>query len=297
MNVKKIQKEVINLRNIEGDLEGAIDLLESNIDTVDRKDKSALFMALAVLYSDVGRNKESIETSELALKLAKKTGNDWVEANVSRRLGWVIWSTRESKDKAMRLVKDSLRITEKHSDKPKFQRVAASAWAAVGNIEFDAENYKGALSAYKKGLRLAKKTAYVEREATLLGDIGYVYLSINDFSRAEKALKQAERLGRKQYRHELPTALLRLGYVYFHESNSKKSLNTAKKYFKESLMVALQDGWRREQADARFALAKIAVEKRDKDEAVNLCREAIKIYQEIGMFKKKEEVNTFLKSN
>jgi tetratricopeptide (TPR) repeat protein len=295
MNIEQLKKEVARLRNVEGDLEGAISLLEDNSNLIDEKSKPAFLMAQATLYSDVGRNDRAVETSELALKLARKAKDDWVEANVSRRLGWVIWSTKQDKEKAIKLIKRALQITDKHKDDKKFQKVAASAWAAIGNVECDLGNNSKALAVFEKSLKLARETGYVEREATVLGDIGHIFLSTKEFDKAEEVLVQAEKIGREKYRHELPAALLRLGHVYYYKDSPKRNPKIAEKYFLESLSIAIKDGWKRDQADAKFALAEVMRDRGNKSKAKDLCRESINVYQEIGMPKKVKDVNRFLK--
>lgn len=283
VSVKFLEKEVKRLRNIEGKLHEAVRLLENSLLEVKKEEKPAALNALANLYLDVGKTEKSIETFKTVIRLAKETRDELTEANALRKLGYIIWKTKQDKKKAISLAKESLVITNRHSEDEEFQKVAASAWAAIGNAEFDSGQIKKSLKAYEKGLELAHKSNYIERVSTILGDIGYVHIARGHFGKAEMTLLEAEKIGREKYRHELPAALLRLGYVYFDSRNPKRDLAKAKDYFEESLAVAKKEGWRREQADAYFALGKVHQEEGDKRKARNHFNKAISIYKEIKM--------------
>lgn len=275
INIQKLEKEVKHLMQVEGKIAEAISLIEKSLPGISKKDKPKTMTALAHCYFYVGKTQKAINLYNEAYKLAQSTKNKLVESDILRKLAYVLWKTKRNKNISLNLAKASLKITNKYLQKKEFKKVSASAWAAVGNIEEDSGQINKALGAYKKGLSLARSTDFIERESTILGDLGSVSIKKGRFKEAEAYLLEAENIGREKCRHELPAALLRLGYLYSDKRNSEKNLNKAKEYFKKSLKVALTEGWRREQADACFALGKL----KNDDE---LLKKAKRIYDKIG---------------
>ncbi len=292
MKAAEVIKKADHLRNVEGRLKEAIELLENFLLEVSREEEPAVLNRLANLYLDIGETDKSIKIFKKAIKFARKMENSWIEADALRKLAYVIWKTEKNVKKATRLAEAALKITKEQLEEKEFQKVGASVWATVGNVKFGSGAIEEAFKAYKKGLKLAEESGYKERAVTILGDLGSVYLSQGKFNLAERSFLKAAGAARMYYRHALPAVLLRLGYVFLSSKSPKRNLSRARSYFKKSLQIAKKEGWKREQADAYLALSKLTLEEGDLKKARDSLNKAISIYQFIKMPKlaKKAEV-------
>lgn len=263
---KELEEKVKYLRSVKGDLKGALKLLDDELPQHSDEEKTSILYARGILYSDIGDYKKSKSDLRKAVLLAKKYNNFFIESNASRRLGYVIWISEKNEEKALDLAKKALNICSKLKGKV-FREVEASTHALIGNVNFDQNRYGQAEVAYSKGLRIARRIGYIERESTILGDLGNLALSQRQYSKALFYLKKAKIIAEKRYRHELPAALLRIGYIYFDGDNKGRNINVAKKYFNNCLKVSLKDGWKKDEADAYLALSKVEVELGNKNKA------------------------------
>lgn len=296
---KETAKEIIlkaeKLRNVKGDLKGAIEVLEKVLPSVKGEEKVVVLVRLANLHLDIGETQRSIQTYEQAIALARQIGDELHEADALRKLGYILWKTEVNAKKSIGLAKEALSITRKHPRKKEYQAVEASVWATIGNVLAGLKSEK-ALDVYRKGLRAARRAGNKEREVTILADIGNVYLWRGKFEVAEKYFREALRKAECFYRHAFPSTLLRLGLLFANPKNPAQDLKKAEEFCQRSLRVAEEEGWKREQADAFEALGRLYLIQKKEAEALEVFRKALEIYQVLGYLKQIKSVQAQIDS-
>ena len=280
LTAKELEEKVKYLRSVKGDLKGALKLLEGELLQHDENEKAPILYALGILYSDVGDYMRSKSNLRKAVLLAEKYNDIFIRSNALRRLGYVIWISEKNDTKALDFAEEALNIVRKYKGN-KYREVEASSYALIGNVNFDLGRYDQAGKVYKKGLIVTRRIGYIERESTILGDLGNLFLRQKQYSKALTYLEQAKAIAEKKYRHELPAALLRIGYVYFDRDNKDRNINVAKKYFNNCLKVSLKDGWKKDEAEAYLALSKVEVELGNGNKAVLLKSKADRIFAKL----------------
>lgn len=278
------------LRNVKGDLEGAIRILKEALLSVKGENKVVVLNRLANLYLDIGETQRSIRTYEQAIAIAREIGDELNEADALRKLGYILWKTEVNAEKSINLAKQALSITKKHPDEKDYQAVGASAWATIGNVLVGSGKLDEGLEAYQKGLRAARSAGYREREVTILGDIGNVYLWQGKFKETEEYFQDALGKAERFYRHAFPSTLLRLGSLFANPENPAQDLKKAEGFYRRSLEVAEKEGWQREQGDALEALGKLYITQKKKVEALDVFKKALEIYRRIGYVRQVERV-------
>lgn len=283
--VKDTVSRVEYLRNVEGDLKGAIEILEEVLPSTGGTDKVVVLNKLANLYLDIGETQQSIQTYERSITMAREIADELGEADALRKLGYILWKTEVDAEKSISLAKQALTITQEHPDEKEYQAVEASAWATMGNVLAGSGKLEEGLEAYQQGLRTARRADYKEREVTILGDIGNVCLWQGKFEKAEKYFQDALEKAERFYRHAFPSTLLRLGSLFANPENPAQDLKKAERFYQRSLKVAVAEGWRREQADAFDALGRLCAIQKKKTDALDAFRKALEIYQEVKYLK------------
>lgn len=278
----EILKQVANLRSVKGDLAGAIKLLEVELPKFQESEKALGYRALGTLYSDVGRNKDSKNALIKAISLSQTYKNILIEADASRRLGYVVWTTEGDEAAALLLVQQAEEVIKSESGL-QFIKVKASIQALIGNIHFDQGRYQQAESAYLAGLKLARSCGYIERESTILGDLGNLALAQKQYQLALDFLNHAREIAENKYRHELPAALLRIGKVYFDRDNPDRDLSKSEEYFRQTLEIASHEGWKKDEAESYLAMARLKAEQGNKKDAAEFNQKALEIYFQIGI--------------
>ena len=76
---------------------------------------------------------------------------------------------------------------------------------------------------------------------------------------------------------------MRLGNVYISDAYTEKDLSKAEKYFQEMKKVAVNENWKREQAEALVCMSKVFLKRNKKEKAINHLKRAAKIYEEINL--------------
>ncbi|MBM4402715.1 MAG: tetratricopeptide repeat protein [Candidatus Cloacimonetes bacterium] len=288
--ITDIISEAEHLRNVEGNLEGAIEILDRALPSAEEADKVVVLNKLASLYLDIGQTRKSIQTYERAITMAREVGNELSEADALRKLGYILWKTEVNAGKSIALAEQALSITNEHPNVKEYQAVEASAWATIGNVLAGSGRLDEGLKAYQQGLNAARGAGYKEREVTILGDIGNVCLWRGEFGEAEKYFQNALEGAERFYRHAFPSTLLRLGMLFANPENPTQDLKKAEGFCRQSFNVAKEEGWRREQADALDALGRLHIAQRKKAEALNVLKKALQIYQEVEHLKQAESV-------
>jgi len=279
---KSILEKVKYLRSVKGDLAGAIKLLENELPGLNDKEKAGGWYALGILYSDIGQNDKSKRSLNQAIADARKIADKLTLADALRRLGYVIWTTEGDESTALDLVRQAQEaiIDQKGIQ---FDKVRAGIWALTGNIHFDQGRFVEAKKFYQTGLKLAKKSKFIEREATILGDLGNLSLAEKQYPSALKYLDKAVKIAKKHNRHELPAALLRIGKVFFDSGNAARNLRKAEIYFKQTLEITLREGWKKDEAESYLALAGLKQEQGKKEPAADYNKKAREVYTQIGV--------------
>lgn len=288
--VEGVLRKAEYLRNVEGDLKGAIEILEKVLPSTKEADKVAVLNKLANLYLDIGETQRSIQTYERAINMARELGDELNEADALRKLGYIFWKTEVNAEKSINLAEQALSITHKHPNEKEYQAVGASAWATIGNVLAGSGKLEKGLEAYQQGLNAARSAGYKEREVTILGDIGNVYLWQGRFEKAEKYFRDALRQAESYYRHAYPSTLVRIGSLFANPDNPAQDLKKAEGFYRQSLKVTEEEGWRREQADAFDALGRLYIAQGKSIEALDVFRKALQIYQEVEYLKQVESV-------
>lgn len=280
-NAEKILKKVAELRNVRGDLNSGIRLLEKELKQVKEEEKPQLLLALAHLYIDTGKTEKAEKVFRKAIFLAGKRGDFLNKADSQRKFAYLLWHKNANKRQALALCQAAQKTLQKIPKTKDSMRISANIYATFGNIYGDSRDLEKALLWYKKAKIASQKSGFKEREVTIFGDLGNVYSWLGDFKKAEAFLRKAVKRARVYYRHAYPSSLLRLGRLFLNKQNPRRDLKRAKDFTKKSLEVAVKEGWRREQADAYEHLAKIYLEIDDKNKAIKMLNKALKIYQEL----------------
>lgn len=274
-------KRIAYLRNIRGLPRQAAKLLRRYLSLAPARARSAkLYLLLANLYVDVGETKKAFAAFRTAARKARVSSDELLLADILRKWGYLYLHTEEEprKKKAARKIQEAVdiivRLLKRGETKEKLQ-VAANCYASLGNYYWilylfsgDEVHLQAAKRAYWVALQFAYKSEAKERAITILGDLGNVAIREKDWEGAEELLLSARDGAEKYYKHALPAALLRLGYLFLNPENPSRDLKKAERFFGDSLGVARKSGWKREQADALKALGKI--------------KEAEEIYRSIG---------------
>lgn len=277
MNIKTAIKKSQRLRNENQDLLGARRVLEDAFRRAKTPSKKLLvYPFLAGIHLDLGNVKTSDRLFREGIVLARKQKDDMILADLLRKYGYIMNKFhKNSYEKALRSVNESISILENQTFRRGVfflndaQKILASAYAAKGNILGDNGKWKEALRWYRRGLRLAEQY-FPERTVTIRGDIANVYIwHMKKYSAAWRILERMLIDAARFYRHALPAAFQRFGYLYFH----KKRYDAAEAYFKLAELAARgipgKGVWKRELADALKWQKKSSKSKEEKSRKQN----------------------------
>ena len=204
-----------------------------------------------------GKMAEALAWYKRGVVLARKTSNTAALVDFLRLISFTSLKLHPRTTTARRWAEKSLSFLPALQGR-NHDLASANVWALIGNIESGDKNIAEAIAAYKKALRYARRAKYWARVATLLGDLANKYIDTGRFREAERALKEDLRLSKKYHRHSYPNALVRLSYLYYLKTNSRRDLQKALEYAQEALRISKKEGWGREIADAYQRLGKIA---------------------------------------
>ncbi len=265
--------KVRRLRNVRGLPKMAARLLESYIRSLPARKRTATpYLLLANLYVDIGKTPRAKAAFRTAAQKARQAKDNIQLADILRKWGYLYLHTNPNLKQAQKLITESVRIIEQEigavvssNDREvtrKLLNVAANCHASLGNLQQTKGSLPNAKNAYKKALWYADSSGAKERAVTVMGDLGSIAILQKRWQEAESLLSEARNRAEEYYQHALPAALLRLGRLYESSQNPHFNLAKAKRFFKESLQVAKKGGWKREEADALYALGE--VERADK---------------------------------
>ena len=124
------------------------------------------------------------ESYQPALRIAKDTGNKYLEAVVYKNLGYVNQSLGEFKE-AIELYEMSLRITKDTGKKNGEGRT----YINLGNVYEHLGNSKKAMEFYQPARSIANETGNKDSEQRGYNNLGHVLWSFGDYSKAEECFK------------------------------------------------------------------------------------------------------------
>lgn len=229
-----------------------------------RKRTPNLYLFLANLYVDIGESRRAKAAFRTAAQKARQAKDNAQLADILRKWGYLYLHTDPNPRQAQKLITESVRLIDQEigavvsSNDREITRellsIAANCYASLGNLHQTKGDLPNAKSAYEKALWYADSSGFKERAVTVLGDLGSVAISEENWKEAERLLLEVRDRAERYYQHALPAALLRLGKHFASPRNPNLDLDKAEHFFKESLRVAKKSGWKREQADALLAL-------------------------------------------
>jgi tetratricopeptide (TPR) repeat protein len=274
MDIIDALKKARWLRNKKGKPAEALRLLEKFAPRVqDPYEEILLQVQVAHFALDVGQIRRSKMHFESAISAA-----DLARIDIVRKYVYLLWKMGDRRQAIRMLERAEKDLSRIRSDGLESHFVAANIHATWGNFWFDSKYYDKAIAAYRAAMRHAIKAGQHGRRATILGDIGNVYLAQKRHRDAIYALRQALRLAKKYHRHAEPSALLRLGRVYA----DMKNYRNAKTHLTLSLRVAKRGNWKREIGDALNALGELELTKGDTKSAKRHFQKALAIYRSLG---------------
>lgn len=205
---------------------------------------------LAECYEKEGGMRRAIDEYVTAVDINKKDYKSYFKiADLLRDLG--------KKDEAIQMLE--------HLIKTKPDCYEASC--LLGELLCEQERFKEAANVYNAAL-IYNPGAY-----DLYYNLGIVYTRLSDFQMAKEMYEKAAAINHKMY-----GANYNLGLIAF----IQRDYDTAEKYFENSLYGELE-------AMSYYQLAKIYVQKGDKDKAINFLNKAIEIEPKLLKLAEKEK--------
>ncbi len=284
-----VVKRAEKLRNENGDIYEAINILENRARIL-RKDPFIMgvdlplvLRKLATCYRDVGDIDSAYEIYNEALAIAINDNNKIEESDILSSLSFLELKTG-SIEKAMEYAQRSLEYIGNKRRGLKFAEARSNAYAVLGNIYFEKEQYDDALESYNIALKTARKAKFVRRELTLLGDIANVHIKKGKLNQALIMLVKSINKAKREYGISVPQYHLRIGRIYI----ERKEFPEAEKYFKEALKYAKDLKLKRDIAECYEAIGDMHMEKGSKKKGERYYLKAIEGYRE-GRYKVQEE--------
>lgn len=205
---------------------------------------------LAECYEKEGGMRRAIDEYVTAVDINKKDYKSYFKiADLLRDLG--------KKDEAIQML-DTLVKT-----KPD----CYEASCLLGELLCEQERFKEAANVYNAAL------IYKPGDFDLYYNLGIVYTRLSDFQMAKEMYEKAAAINHKMY-----GANYNLGLIAF----IQRDYDTAEKYFENSLYGELE-------AMSYYQLAKIYVQKGDKDKAINFLNKAIELEPKLLKLAEKEK--------
>ena len=205
---------------------------------------------LAECYEKEGGMRRAIDEYVTAVDINKKDYKSYFKiADLLRDLG--------KKDEAIQMLE--------HLVKTKPDCYEASC--LLGELLCEQERFKEAANVYNAAL------IYNPGAFDLYYNLGIVYTRLSDFQMAKEMYEKAAAINHKMY-----GANYNLGLIAF----IQRDYDTAEKYFENSLYGELE-------AMSYYQLAKIYVQKGDKDKAINFLNKAIEIEPKLLKLAEKEK--------
>jgi tetratricopeptide (TPR) repeat protein len=290
MRVPQVVSQAKELRDKEGKLEEALELLKKYEKTSPKKDLPFVQYEIGLLLHDTGKFQESLRQFEEAVKTAREVNNLFIESDSLRRIGWGLWVIKNDDKRVKDYLDRAWNIVEGNLENQDFQRVGANIWAARGAVHYKAKEHSNALMAYGKAMDLAKESKFYQRVCTVNGDIANVYIDQKKYDEARKKLEEGYEDAKVNYRHSVPSSLIRLVRLYSLDDYEGKDFKKAEKLLEEALKVTQSEKWRRDEAEVYDGLYRLYLIQDDMKKADMNGKKAVEIYKELGMMDRVENL-------
>jgi CHAT domain-containing protein/Tfp pilus assembly protein PilF len=269
------------IKNLAAALESAASEQEQEKLLAQEKDlvNSSLVAALDELAGPrihKGDYTQALKTSQLAVRIAERIGDQIGQANALTRLG-LICERQNRPAQALELHQKSLAIVEKLSDK----NARARALYNVGAAYKDLRSFDNALEYYEKSLAISEEIGDKRFAGRVLNDIGYVQALTG---RAELGLEfyQKSRVISEEQNDKstLEKALNNISTYYIDQSRYAEALE----YLQKSLRILEEMGSDRDKKGLAIKLMNIGLVYRrqgDTDQSLAYARKSLKVWEEI----------------
>jgi tetratricopeptide (TPR) repeat protein len=252
--MKDILLQTSELRNKEGKLKEAVDILESvtPTDITNSDNKLEYYFQLGTLYRDLGKTENSKKLLRQGIQYAQKKKNNLYEAKLTNSLAFIILQKEKDYTRVKQLCNKALELLY-NIDTDDALEVKSTSYAILGNTSEMQNKYDKAVRCYRKSSDLAKKANFIKRVITVRSDIGNVYLKKKKYKKALKILQPLLVLARKEYTHAVPAILIRLGRLH----NELNNLSRAREVLEESIEICKKQGWTRSLEEAEEGMRKM----------------------------------------
>lgn len=251
-----------------------------------KNDSARLNFILGNLALDKGKSDLALASFRKAATCARH--DDLFLADVYRKWGFALLHTEGPTEKTRELIIRSIDIVDELLNDNQFTtrilRMAANAYAAMGNFYHDKGDFREAITKFHQALVFAEDGNFIERRITVLGDMGLTALDLKDWKNAEIYINLAREDAEKHYRYALSPAFCRLGRLYLERTDGKLDTVMADALFHASFNVASKSGWKNQEADALEWLSKLRMFQGNTADSNRLHALSQNTYRKIGFF-------------
>ena len=157
-------------------------------------DLANAYNVLGMIYYDLEDFEHAVSAYRLALKIIGPDGDVQLQMAVFQNLGNLYFNIKKDTDSALIFTTRELNLAQETNNE--YPRL--SALVNLGNIAFDEKDYQQALTIYTDALKSPLIQYRNQAHATILGNLGLVYLSLGDLENAEKYAKKGLQLAQEQ---------------------------------------------------------------------------------------------------
>ena len=235
--------------------------------------KKEVYDSLGVEYFHVGDYKKALKYYQLALSIAKDTGDKRKQARAYGNLGIVYCELGDLK-KAEEYFQQCLSIAKDAGD----YLEQAHAYGHLGNIHCTVGNFKTAMEYCQQSLSIAEYAGDKRRQGEAYGGLASIHFSLGDFNKAlehyQQSLSIAKDIGDKGHQAR---ACCNLGNVYSRQGD----VNTALEYYQQFLSISKDSGHKIRQALAYQNLGQLYIAIGDLSKAEDCLKSSVDLYDNI----------------
>jgi tetratricopeptide (TPR) repeat protein len=239
----------------------------------DRMDEDNALSNLGLAYHNLGKYRKAIEFHEQSLAVACEIGDRKGEGIALGNLGRAYYSLGDYFE-AIKYHEQSLVIAREIGDKK-------GEGIALGNLGLAYRNrhdYRKAIEYHERSLIIAHEIGDRLSESAALGNLGLNYNICHNYRKAieysERRLTIAREIGDRRGEG---IALGDLGLAYYSRGDYRK----AAEYHEQSLFIAREICYKKGEGKNLFALSLVLDKLKQREKAVRLARDALKIYEQI----------------
>jgi len=157
-------------------------------------DQANAYNVLGMIYFDLEDFENSVNAYRQALKIIGADGNIQVQMAIYQNLGNLYFDVKKDSDSARIFVNKVLLLAQEANDE--YPRL--SALVTLGNIACEVKDYKQALANYLDAYQSPLFNIRKHSQASVLGNLGLVYMNLGDLEKAEKFAKNGLQLAKEQ---------------------------------------------------------------------------------------------------